>query len=57
MRPAELSVVLVLGALLVLFWIGWLIMLGGSLWVPAGLTALAILLLMARIVFIAVRQD
>lgn len=57
MRSAELTAFMVLGGFVALLWLGWLILRGGSLWVPVGITALAVLLLLARIVFLSVRQD
>lgn len=57
MRSAELTAFVVLGGFVALLWLGWLILRGGSLWVPVGITALAVLLLLARIVFLSVRQD
>lgn len=56
MRPAEQTAFALLGVLALLLWLGRLF-LPIPLWLPIALTGGSALLLMARIVLFAVRQD
>lgn len=57
MRPPELYAFLGLAGFLVLVWLGWLFIGGVPVWIPAGFTVLAGMLLVVRIVMISIRQD
>lgn len=56
MQRAEIYAYLVFAGILTLLWIGSLV-LRVMLWLPFVLSVLAVLLVMARIVYFSVRQD